>query len=259
MNDAQARSHFVSLSCGSIAVRQPRWAVEGGRPWTRKMFERRSGLAAAADRVAHFPPGPWSLPPQDARNTHMNQINARVVNRLSSRLCRKKSKEKIEPDFNRSFSPFLSPPWPRSIAHKRLASMDSGYNQRHDFLSFNHFPEPVGEGEMEEEIVCNRWRDLAGEQIFGQLVRPKDCSPSRLSEEMSVVWASHSAQGHFFPSNDQPPTTFSFFLLAVRSLLGCSPSHCSSFHVGEQQPLGTSRAPFLFTQKEMEKELETDS
>ena len=143
----------------------------------------------------------------------------RLVNRLSSRLCRKKSKEKIEPDFNRSFSPFLSPPWPRSIAHKRLASMDSGYNQRHDFLSFNHFPEPVGEGEMEEEIVCNRWRDLAGEQIFGQLVRPKDCSPSRLSEEMSVVWASHSAQGHFFPSNDQPPTTFSFFLLAVRSLL----------------------------------------
>ena len=119
----------------------------------------------------------------------------------------------------RSFPPLLSPPWPRSIAHKRLASMDSGYNQRHDFLSFNHFPEPVGEGEMEEEIVCNRWRDLAGEQIFGQLVRPKDCSPSRLSEEMSVVWASHSAQGHFFPSNDQPPTTFSFFLLAVRSLL----------------------------------------
>ena len=94
--------------------------------------------------------------------------DARMVNRLSSRLCRKKSKEKIEPDFNRSFSPFLSPPWPRSIAHKRLASMDSGYNQRHDFLSFNHFPEPVGEGEMEEEIVCNRWRDLAGEHNLGQ-------------------------------------------------------------------------------------------
>ena len=164
-----------------------------------KVSRRRLTVAPQAD--------PSSLP------------DARMVNRLSSRLCRKKSEEKIEPDFNRSFSPFLSPPWPRSIAHKRLASMDSGYNQRHDFLSFNHFPEPVGEGEMEEEIVCNRWRDLAGEQIFGQLVRPKDCSPSRLSEEMSVVWASHSAQGHFFPSNDQPPTTFSFFLLAVRSLL----------------------------------------
>lgn len=170
-------------------------------------------------RAADYFPSPPGQSVRRAQHPHEPNKNARVVNRLSSRLCRKKSKEKIEPDFNRSFSPFLSPPWPRSIAHKRLASMDSGYNQRHDFLSFNHFPEPVGEGEMEEEIVCNRWRDLAGEQIFGQLVRPKDCSPSRLSEEMSVVWASHSAQGHFFPSNDQPPTTFSFFLLAVRSLL----------------------------------------
>ena len=201
--------------------------------WTKRSIGNRS--SASRKSKGRRDQGRWRLstdatiatvstsPPADGRagkwfSSSMSG-DIRLVNRLSSRLCRKKSKEKIEPDFNRSFSPFLSPPWPRSIAHKRLASMDSGYNQRHDFLSFNHFPEPVGEAEMEESIVCNRWRDLAGEQIFGQLVRPKDCSPSRLSEEMSVVWASHSAQGHFFPSNDQPPTTFSFFLLAVRSLL----------------------------------------
>jgi len=62
---------------------------------------------------------------------------------------------------------------------------------------------------MEEEIVCNRWRDLAGEHIFG--VSRKDCSPSRLSEERNCIPRAQSLSQHIpargcisFPLS-QPP------------------------------------------------------